>query len=180
MLIQDEKVFLLKLVREVIIAKLENREMKISKPKNEIFNKKTGAFVTLHKKNNDLRGCIGYIRGYKNLFDTIKEMAEAAAFRDPRFQEVQSFELNDIVIEISILSDLIIVNDVKEIEVGRDGLFIESGINSGLLLPQVAKEWNWNCTQFLNETCHKAGLSSNCWKDKNTRIYRFSAEIFSE
>ena len=79
-----------------------------------------------------------------------------------------------------MFSELIPVHSIEEIEVGRDGLMIKSGFYSGLLLPQVAIEWNWDKITFLRQTCIKAGLSENCWQNTNVEIFRFTAEIFAE
>jgi AmmeMemoRadiSam system protein B/AmmeMemoRadiSam system protein A len=138
---------------------------------------KRGAFVTL-KKRGRLRGCIGYMKGIKPLCQTIKEMAVAAAFHDPRFRPVTETELPDLEIEISVLTPLKRIKDVEEIEVGKHGIFIEKGFHSGLLLPQVATEYGWDRETFLEHCCLKAGLSSDAWKDGKTRICTFSAEVF--
>lgn len=175
----SQKKTLLKLARQVIMNSLNKEKKQFEIPEDEIFHKTTGAFVTLHK-NGNLRGCIGYIIGYRRLWDTISEMSEAAAFGDPRFSPVTQDEIDDIDIEISILSELIRVKNIDEVIIGRDGLFMKNGFYSGLLLPQVATEWGWDKNTFLKETCRKAGMSSNCWQDPKTEIYRFSAEIFSE
>ena len=105
-------------------------------------------------------------------------MAEAAALRDPRFPPVNEKELPDLEIEISVLTPLKKIADVSEIEVGKHGIYIKKGWNSGLLLPQVATEYGWNRQTFLEHTCQKAGLPSNAWKEKGTEIYIFSADIF--
>ena len=139
--------------------------------------KRAGAFVTL-KKHGRLRGCIGYIEARKPLYKTIEEMAVAAAFNDPRFPPLRQEEWKDVTIEISVLSPLKEVRDVKEIEIGRHGLYILKGGRGGLLLPQVATEYNWDNMTYLKETCHKAGLPSHAWKDEDTKIFIFSADIF--
>jgi len=181
MLSEKQKEFLLQVARESILSNLEKRKFSLARPADEIFSVKRGAFVTLHKKGA-LRGCIGYIKPYKTIFESIIEMSRAAAFNDPRFPPVDLKELDDIVIEISILSELIPLNkdQLIDIEIGRDGLYIEGLYGSGLLLPQVAAEWRWDRETFLRETCRKAGLSANCYLQPENQVYRFSAEIFSE
>lgn len=144
-----------------------------------LFQQERGAFVTIHKKG-DLRGCIGYVRAIKPLLETIMEMAEAAALHDPRFHPVQPDEVKDLDIEISVLTPLRKIEKVDEIQVGVHGLMLEKGLSSGLLLPQVATEYNWDRKTFLEHTCLKAGLDRDAWKDKNTQIYIFSADVFSE
>ncbi|RKZ20397.1 AMMECR1 domain-containing protein, partial [bacterium] len=131
-------------------------------------------------KHGELRGCIGLIKGIKPLYLAVQDMAIAAALRDPRFPPVSPSELDEIEIEISVLTPLKEVKDVEEIKVGRDGIYIERGYHSGLLLPQVATEYGWTREEFLDHTCMKAGLFPGCWKEEGTKIYRFSALIFSE
>ena len=141
------------------------------------LTEKRGAFVSLHKHGR-LRGCIGCIEGREPLGNTIHEMACAAAFGDPRFPPLTLEEFKQLDIEISVLSPLRQISDVNEIEIGMHGLYIVNGYCSGLLLPQVAVECRWDRKTFLEETCCKAGLPSHAWKDKNSRIYIFSADIF--
>jgi len=179
MLSEEQKKFLLNLARETIKAEIEKSKLSITCPDEPLYQRKTGGFVTLHKAGK-LRGCIGYVIAYKTMFETIKEMAKAAAFSDPRFPPLRKSELENIEIEISILSELISVQSVDEIKIGRDGLLIQNNFTSGLLLPQVATEWKWDRKTFLEQTCNKAGLNRNCWQQPDTEILRFSAEIFSE
>jgi AmmeMemoRadiSam system protein A len=148
-------------------------------PEDDDYFIQRGIFVTLHK-NGELRGCIGYIRGFKNLAPSISEMAQSAAFQDPRFSTLKKEELQDITIEISILSEMELVNDTNDIVIGRDGLFLNHRFGSGLLLPQVPVEWNWDLPTYLNQICIKAGIVKGSWKDEEAKLYRFSAEIFSE
>jgi len=179
MLSEEQKIFLLNLARETIKVEIEKKKFSITCPDEPLYQRKTGGFVTLHKAGK-LRGCIGYVIAYKTMFETIKEMAKAAAFNDPRFPPLQKSELENIEIEISILSELIPVQSVDEIKIGRDGLLIQNNFTSGLLLPQVATEWKWDRKTFLEQTCNKAGLNRNCWQQPDTEILRFTAEIFSE
>jgi AmmeMemoRadiSam system protein A len=111
---------------------------------------------------------------------TVEEMAAAAAFQDPRFPPLRKEELKDLRVEVSVLTPLRRVNDVGEIEVGTHGLYIRRGGRGGLLLPQVATEWRWDRDTFLKETCRKAGLAPEAWKDPETEIYVFSADVFGE
>lgn len=170
-----------KTLHQIAKAVIENRakgkpipEFKIDSP---VLKENRGAFVSLHKRGQ-LRGCIGYIEGRGPLHKTIEEMAEAAAFRDPRFSPVTERELGELDIEISVLTPLKRITDVNEIEVGKHGIYIRKGWYSGLLLPQVATEYGWDRKTFLEHTCQKAGLPSNVWKEKDTEIYIFSADIF--
>ena len=175
----EEKKFLLSLAREVIQTTAGSKKFNQPKYFSEILKKKLGVFVTLHKYGN-LRGCIGYVEGIKPLQQAVQEMAMSAAFNDPRFPSVTAEEVDDIIIEISVLSPIKKINNTNEIEIGRHGLIIENGLNKGLLLPQVATEYYWDKKTFLEHTCRKAGLPDDAWQEKETDIYIFSAEIFSE
>lgn len=175
---QDKKT-LLEIVKRAIIAKASNRELPKLTMESPILKEKRGAFVTL-KKRGLLRGCIGYIKAVKPLGDTVQEMAVAAAFHDPRFPSVKGEEIRDLNFEISVLSPLRRISNIDDIEVGKHGLYIVRGYNSGLLLPQVAIEYGWDRENFLKETCYKAGLPPKAWKDKETEIYIFSADYFSD
>ena len=146
---------------------------------SEALNQDRGAFVTLREAGK-LRGCIGYTSAMKPLYLTVRDTATSAALRDPRFPPVSASELPQLEYEISVLSPLRRVMDVQQIEVGRDGLVMKNGDNEGLLLPQVPVEQNWNRQTFLEETCHKAGMSSTCWKDADTDIFKFTAVVFDE
>ena len=178
-LTQDEKKTLLKIARQTIEYYVRGKSVPKFSVKSERLKKKWGVFVTL-TENGNLRGCIGLIRGIEPLYLGVKEVAISAATKDPRFTPVRPDDLKNIRIEISVLTPMVRVEDPSEIEVGRDGLYVQYGFYSGLLLPQVATEYGWGRTQFLEETCHKAGLPGNCWKQEGAQLYKFSALIFSE
>ncbi len=137
------------------------------------------AFVTLEKKGM-LRGCIGHTIAQEPLYKTVSICAVQAAVADPRFSPVQPDELPELHIEISVLTPLQEVKSLDEIEVGRDGLMISMGSKRGLLLPQVATEYAWDRTQFLQQTCRKAGLPTDAYKSPKARIQKFQAVIFGE
>lgn len=150
------------------------------------FEENAGVFVTINTYPAlELRGCIGYPEPVFPLKEALVKAAQGAT-RDPRFPRLSAPELDRIVVEVSILTPpaLIKVDNpneyVKKIEVGRDGLVAEKGPLRGLLLPQVPVEWKWDVQDFLSQTCVKAGLAPDAWVDKNTKIYSFQAEIFSE
>ena len=143
-----------------------------------VLGEKRGVFVTLHRRGA-LRGCIGYIEGFKPLQQAVGEMARAAAFGDPRFDPVSAAELAELDVEISVLTPLRRMADRSEIKIGEHGLYIRKGPRSGLLLPQVATDYNWDRYEFLDQTCRKAGLPAGAWKEGAT-IYIFSAQIFNE
>ena len=178
-LTDKEKTTLLDIAKKTIVAKVNNKDLPKLNMDSETLREQRGAFVTL-KKRGHLRGCIGYIKPVKPLGETVQEMAVAAAFHDPRFPSLKSEEVKDLTFEISVLSPLKRIKDINEIEVGKHGLYIVRGYNSGLLLPQVAVEYKWDRETFLQETCHKAGLPAQAWTDKETEIYIFSADYFGD
>lgn len=137
------------------------------------------AFVTL-EKGETLRGCIGHVMAVEPLYKTVATCAVQAAVSDPRFPPVQAREMKDIHIEISVLTPQQKVASLDEIEVGRDGLVIAMGNNRGLLLPQVATDYGWNKTEFLQHTCRKAGLPIDAYKSPEASIYKFQALVFGE
>ncbi len=139
----------------------------------------SGVFVTI-KNKGELRGCIGHIHQEVLTVETLKEVAASAAANDPRFNSVIEDELNDIDIEITVLTPFKKIGSTDEIEVGKHGLFVKCGYNQGLLLPQVATENNFTKTEFLEHTCLKAGLSMDAWKEDKTDIFIFSGEVFGE
>ncbi len=151
----------------------------------EVFAEKRGVFVTLHKSGG-LRGCIGLPEPTHPLGLAVEKAALSAALEDPRFPDVKQDELDDIVVEVSVLTHpkLVEVGDPKEymenVCVGRDGLIAEKDWARGLLLPQVPGEWGWDSEDFICHTCSKAGLPSTAWLDKGFRLYSFQAQVFSE
>ncbi len=176
---KDEQIFLLRLARSVIAAKSMGKEYTPDNFPSDTLNTDMGVFVTLNS-NSELRGCIGYVEGIAPLRQAVAEMAQAAAFEDPRFSPVSVEELDDLEIEISVLSPLKEISDISEITVGVHGIIIEKNFYKGLLLPQVATEYGWDRNMFLEHTCVKAGLSKDAWQQDDIIIKIFSAEIFSE
>lgn len=138
----------------------------------------SGAFVTL-RLGGELRGCIGHIEDDRSLIDSVARAAAAAATEDPRFAPLDARELTRIHLEISVLGPLERFTDPREIELGRHGIVIESGLARGLLLPQVAIEWQWDSITFVSQTCVKAGLPPDAWR-RGAMLYRFAAEVFGE
>jgi AmmeMemoRadiSam system protein A len=175
---EKEKQILLFNARETISAHLSNKKPNY-KDGTPNLDEKCGAFVTIHKSGK-LRGCIGMMVGEAPIIETIKDMAYSSAFRDPRFPPLMRQELKETEIEISVLTPLEKIKDPKEIEVGTHGIYIIQGYHSGVLLPQVATEQNWDRDTFLTHTCYKAGLPGEAWRSKDIEIFRFSAIIFSE
>ena len=181
MLTPSQRARLLSIARTSIEAVLDGRRPELDASALDAeLTRPAGAFVSLHTKDGDLRGCIGSIEAVAPLCHAVSSSAINAAFRDPRFFPVRREELTDLHIEISVMSPIEVVTDVETIEVGRDGLIISRGGRAGLLLPQVATEYGWDREKFLAQTCVKAGLPPDSWRHPDCRIERFSAEVFSE
>lgn len=176
---KEEKQRLLKIARASVVEAVTGKKQPEETVTEERLRENCGAFVTL-KKHGQLRGCIGYIIAARPLYETVKDVAASAAVNDYRFSPVSEEELDAIDLEISVLTPLKRCNDVNEIVVGKHGIYMKRGLNSGLLLPQVATEYKWDRETFLSQTCLKAGLPKDAWKDKSTEIYTYSAEVFGE
>ena len=181
---QGEK--LVKLARQAISFHVSKKKLKIEEDVKREFPRLSGAFVTLEKEGI-LRGCIGVVNAVYPLYQAVADSAVSAAFSDPRFPHLDREELDKITISVSALTNpgAIIVRNpedyVKHIQIGRDGLLIKGVFNSGLLLPIVAVEQNWDALTFLEQTCLKAGLPADTWRDFNAcRVYKFQTEVFSE
>src|SRR5262245_11850341 len=142
------------------------------------LDRQAGAFVTIHN-DHQLRGCIGHIEANRPLAQVVADCAVAACSTDPRFPAVTAGELSHLDLEVSVLGPLEPLHDPAEIAIGRHGLVVEMGWHRGLLLPQVATEWNWDPVKFLEQTCHKAGLPRDAWKN-GARIWKFEAQVFGE
>jgi AmmeMemoRadiSam system protein A len=140
---------------------------------------RSGAFVSLHR-GRELRGCIGQLAPDRELFRTVQKCAVSAATEDLRFTPVSVEELPELTIEISVLTPFRRTREVRDIEVGRHGIYIVRGSNRGLLLPQVATQYEWDLMTFLAQTCRKAGLPESAWQDPATVIHTFEAQVFSE
>ena len=137
-----------------------------------ILNSKCGAFVSLHKYGR-LRGCIGHFGEDYPLHEIVAEMARAAAFEDPRFTPVTREELDDIAIEISVLTPMRRIQSIDEFELHRHGIYIRKGFRSGTFLPQVADEVNWTKEEFIGHCSQdKAGLGWDGWRDAELYVYK--------
>jgi AmmeMemoRadiSam system protein A len=173
-----EKQLLLEVARRSLTAGVERRESIPDFPDDEVLRQPGGAFVTLHRRGR-LRGCVGQLPSRDPLIEVVAHCAKAAALEDPRFKPVRTEEVAEIEIELSILSPLQDTT-LEKIETGKHGLVVSRGWQRGVLLPQVATEFKWQATRFLEETCVKAGLEREAWQDAHTRIQAFTAEVFSE
>ncbi len=175
----EEKAQLLRIARKSVRAVVSEKEYSPVEVMERRLRQKAGAFVTLHL-HGELRGCIGLIEAYLPLCETVAEMAAKAAVADPRFESVTKSEVDEIEIEISVLSPLKRIADPGEVVVGKHGVLIEKGYSHGLLLPQVATENGWDREQFLKYVCVKAGLGKEDYRDPDSKLFIFTAEIFGE
>ncbi len=174
----EERRELLSIARRAISEAILNQEEWLPPVAEGALAELRGAFVTLSRRGR-LRGCIGDAEAAESLSHTVARCAVLAAREDPRFSAVNAKEISELDIEISALTPLVEIT-AEEIEIGRHGLLIQNGRAHGLLLPQVPMERKWSATRFLEETCEKAGLPRHAWKSAETKIFGFSAEIFSE
>jgi AmmeMemoRadiSam system protein B/AmmeMemoRadiSam system protein A len=177
---EREKSELLALARKSVETVVrEHKLMDLPASQSQALLQERGAFVTLKEKGR-LRGCIGYVAASKPLAATVRDVAALAAVRDERFRPVAPSELGELEYEISVLSPLRRVLDLKQIQVGRDGLLMKNAEEEGLLLPQVPVEQHWNRATFLEQTCLKAGLPANAWQDPGTDVFAFTALVFGD
>ncbi|MDH5203712.1 MAG: AmmeMemoRadiSam system protein A, partial [Nitrospirota bacterium] len=173
-LTKEEKGELLALAKRAIEEYVMNKKTLEVEMKNPGLKANGAVFVTI-KKHGNLRGCIGHIHPVMPLYQSVIKNAIAACSSDPRFPPMNKEELKDIDVEISVLSPLEPLKDIRQIEIGKHGLYIVKGQYRGLLLPQVATEHGWDRDTFLEQLCMKAGLPKDAWRD--AKLYRFSAEI---
>jgi len=163
----------------------KNEKLSIPDDCPDEYKEKRGVFVTIYKNvKGSLRGCIGFPYPEFPLIEALIE-ASISSCQDPRFELLDEEELNEIIIEISILTKpKLIDSDPKKyfdyIEIGKDGLIIKNNLGSGLLLPQVPVEYGWNVEEFLENVCIKASLSPDSWKNTDFKLYKFQAEIINE
>ena len=179
--------YLVSLARRAIAGYFETGKKILPDRSGGALFEKRGVFVTLESyPSRELRGCIGYPLPVKELGLSVVDCALSAAFEDPRFPQLEKAELGKCIVEVSVLS---VPEELKAkspsdypkmIKVGRDGLIMHYGYASGLLLPQVPVEWNWNEKEFLCQVCRKAGLPPDMWLSPSARISRFGAQVFCE
>lgn len=174
----EEKQELLALARETIKNYLSDGRKEYPPTDNPKFREERGIFVTLHKQG-DLRGCIGYPLPIKPLWEAVADHAISCATEDPRFNPVQPEELQDIDLEISVLTVPIAVGGPDDVVVGRDGIIITKGFMRGLLLPQVPVEQGWDLEEYISYGCRKAGLPPDEWK-RGVKIETFQGIVFGE
>jgi AmmeMemoRadiSam system protein A len=186
----EEKQVLLADARESIAAKLEKRQPHYRREAHKgidsgdsVLNRFCGAFVTLHSEGpagHRLRGCIGRMSADRPLEQTVRTMAQEAAFGDPRFPPLKAEEFPHCSIEISVLSPMEPCADPRQVRVGVHGLFLVHRGRSGVLLPQVPVEQGWNLDEYLDYICVKAGLPPHSYEAPGSQLFTFTAEVFGE
>jgi len=174
----EEQHAMLRLARSAILAAFTGKAPGPVAADLPCLSLRRGVFVTIHVSGK-VRGCIGVIEGRETLRESLIHCAESAAFHDRRFSSLRADETGGLEIEISVLSELSPLKP-SEVEIGKHGLFIESGYHHGLLLPQVAVEHRLSPEQFLEETCYKAGLPRDAWREGDTHLFGFTCSIFQE
>ncbi|MDD5458487.1 MAG: AmmeMemoRadiSam system protein A [Phycisphaerae bacterium] len=176
----EQKNTLLRIARDSVEASVKGNPLPSIKVGDAELVEKRGCFVTL-KTGENLRGCIGQFTSDVPLAVLVSLMAKSSATEDPRFASIRitTKEFDFLTIEISVLSKLKKTNDPLSLRLGTDGIYIKKGMASGCFLPQVADETGWSKEEFLSYCClHKAGLPAEAWKDKDTEVFLFTAEIF--
>jgi AmmeMemoRadiSam system protein A len=179
---EEQKKQLLTVAREAVKAAVSGKKPEKVISDDPVLNAHCGCFVTL-KNRGELRGCIGMFISNKPLIQLVTDMAVASSTKDSRFynERITPKEVGELDIEISVLSPLQRTDDPMSLRLGIDGIYIRNGYASGCFLPQVAEETGWSKEEFLSYCCsHKAGLPADAWKDKNTEVYLFTAEIIEE
>lgn len=180
LLTQSQKEKVLVIARKTLIQKIKADKIYQPEVRDDKLKEELGVFVTL-RKGGQLRGCIGSIIARESLYLGVRNMAIAASNQDPRFVPVSEAELDQITIEVSVLSPLKKIDNPDQIILGTHGVLVKKDFKSGLFLPQVAEETGWSKKEFMDNLCvHKAGLSSDCWQRGECDIFIFSAEVFSE
>jgi len=175
-----QKQTLLKVARNTVEAVIRREPTETPQSDDPELNAPCGCFVTL-KNQGRLRGCIGNFTSEGPLIELVAEMAKASATGDPRFfsDPITAGELDQLDVEISVLSPLERTDEPLSLRLGVDGIYIKKGRTSGCFLPQVATETGWSKEEFLSYCCaHKAGLAADAWRDPETEVYLFTADVF--
>ena len=179
----EDGILAVRTARKVIESEVIGATPEVDLP--ESFDTPSGVFVTINTyPDGDLRGCIGYPAPVYPLKDALVFSAQSAC-HDPRFPRLTDREANNCTVEVTILTPPVLMDVEKKdlpnsIVIGRDGLMIQFGRRTGLLLPQVPVEYGWSPIEFLGQLCLKANLPIDAWKYSGAEIYSFSGQIFHE
>ncbi len=175
----EEKELILKIAKGAVESSVNNEDFAFPAIESENLNINLPVFVTINK-NEQLRACMGHIIANKSLKDEIKESAFLASKNDYRFGAVKLLELNNLEYEVTVLSRMKRITSEDEIIIGKHGLYIKFGRNSGLLLPQVAESLDWTAKTFLEQVCNKAGIPENTYLKNEAQVYIFEAIVIDE
>lgn len=181
----QDGIIIVNLARQTVEDFFEKGKFELKKVENKVLQQKSRVFASIHiYPEHLLRGCIGFVSP-SPLYEIVQQSAYAAAFSDPRFQPLTKDEMEKVVFEISVLTELEELECEpaeyeNNIEIGKDGLMIQYKSQSGLLLPQVPVEQNWTAEKFLDQICFKAGITPDYLQDKSTKLWKFHAQIFAE
>lgn len=177
---REEKREILTFVRNTIAAKFKNINVEALSEMGGKMAQMCSCFVTLHKLDGALRGCIGNIGAHEALGDNIAHNAVNSAFGDPRFPQLAQDELSDIEIEVSILTPPRQVAAPEDFIIGEHGIILQCRGRSAVFLPQVAPEQGWDREETLTHLCYKAGLPFKAWQSEDAKLSVFTAIVFSE
>ena len=182
---REDGLLLVSLAKDAIASVFSKDIVEISTDMQEKFSHKRGVVVTIHKRGK-LRGCIGYPKSDLPLYKVVMNAAKTAAFQDPRFVPISKEELLQVELEVSVLTEPKRVEEVdsraiiKKFKAGKDGVIIQNEGFSGIMLPHVATAYGWSSEEFLGYACTKAGLHDSAWREPESRLYKFNAQIFHE
>ncbi|MFW5872201.1 MAG: AmmeMemoRadiSam system protein A [bacterium] len=182
---RQDGMILVDLAKKAIESVFLNDSVVADEDTKKRFSEPSGVFVTIHKYGK-LRGCIGYARSGKPLYETVINAAKSAAFQDTRFMPLSKDEFAKVEIEVSLITNPIIINKenpvtvLNNIKVGKDGIMIKNSNFSGLLLPQAAVESAWSSEDLLKYACNKFGLNEKAWLDPESKLYKFRAQVFTD
>lgn len=177
----EERATLLALAREAVAARVSGRALPKPETLEGTLGQVRGCFVTLTNQGR-LRGCIGTFHPSKPLGEMIVEMGAAAA-ADPRFvrDPITAEEVEQLDVQVSVLSPLVETKEPESLEIGTHGIYVTNGYRSGCFLPEVAPDQGWNAAEFLSYCCaHKAGLPADAWRMLDTKVLLFTSEKFSD
>jgi AmmeMemoRadiSam system protein A len=178
-LTDDDRKVLLHAARDALASALSSTDPNVLPEESEGALQRAGAAFVTWRRAGDLRGCVGTLEPREPLAQNVRRMAVLAALRDARFPPIEAAELDALELHVNVLGPAVPIAP-EAIEIGRHGLLIERGSARGVLLPEVARDRDWSREKFLAETCRKAGLDGDAWRDPATQVYAFETESFPD
>ena len=180
---KSDGIILVDIARKSISSVFLGNDVVIEDSVKKKFSMPCGVFITI-RKYGKLRGCIGYARSTKPLYETVIKAAKSAAFQDTRFLPLNKDEFDKVELEVSLLTEPVMMNQndpyslLEDIKVGKDGILIKSSNFSGLFLPQAAANSSWSSEDLLKYACNKFGLTETAWQNSDSKLYKFRAQVF--